>query len=122
MMPCNARIRYEFPMSEGWQAHLQASAAYEGRRTRDLRLVQRAIYGDMSSYTTVDLTAGVEHRDWSFEIFARNVFDSRGVTGRSIQCTEVVCGDPLGQTAIGGKIYSVVTTPRTIGLRIGRRF
>ncbi len=118
----NARIRYEFPVSEGWQAHLQASAAYEGRRTRDLRLLQRVIYGDMPSYTTMDLSAGLEHRDWSFEIFARNVFDSRGVTGRSIQCNELVCGDPLLQTAIGPKIYSFVTTPRTIGLRIGRRF
>jgi outer membrane receptor protein involved in Fe transport len=118
----NARIRYEFPLSEGWEAHLQASGSFEGRRTRDLRLVQNEIYGDMPSYGTVDLTAGVEHRDWSFEIFARNLFDSRGVTGRSIQCNELICGDALGQTAIGPKIYSFVTTPRTIGLRIGRRF
>ena len=118
----NARIRYEFPVSTGWQAHVQASAAYEGGRTRDLRLVQRAIYGDMRSYTTMDLTAGLEHQDWSFEIFARNLFDSRGVTGRSIQCNELTCGDPDGLTAIGPKIYSFVTTPRTIGFRIGRRF
>jgi hypothetical protein len=34
----------------------------------------------------------------------------------------VTCGDPDGLTAIGGKIYSFVTTPRTIGFRIGRRF
>ncbi|MGC3971135.1 MAG: TonB-dependent receptor [Pirellulales bacterium] len=118
----NARIRYEFPVSEGWEAHLQASAAYEGRRTRDLRLLQNDIYGNMRSYATVDLTAGIEHRDWSFELFARNLFDSRGATGRSIQCAEVTCGDPLQQTAIGGKIYTFVTTPRTIGFRIGRRF
>jgi outer membrane receptor protein involved in Fe transport len=118
----NARIRYEFPIATNWQAHLQASAAYEGGRTRDLRLEQNQIYGNMRSYTTADLTAGIEHRDWSFEIFARNLFDSRGATGRSIQCNELICGDPLGQTAIGPKIYTFVTTPRTIGLRIGRRF
>lgn len=118
----NARIRYEFPVSPTWQAHLQASAAYEGRRTRDLRPVESAIYGTMPGYTTVDLTAGLEHHDWSLELFARNLFDERGVTGLSIQCNEQVCGDPLGQTAIGPKIYSTITTPRTIGLRIGRRF
>jgi iron complex outermembrane recepter protein len=118
----NARIRYEFPVSEGWEAHLQASGTFEGRRTRDLRPTEAAIYRDMPSYGTVDLTAGVEHRDWSFELFARNLFDSQGVTGRSIQCNELVCGDVLGQTAIGPKIYSFITTPRTIGLRIGRRF
>ena len=31
-------------------------------------------------------------------------------------------GDPLGQTAVGGKIYTLVSRPRTIGLRIGRKF
>ncbi|HTU11855.1 MAG TPA: TonB-dependent receptor [Allosphingosinicella sp.] len=118
----NARIRYEFPVSEGWEGHFQASGAYEGRRTRDLRADEAAIYGAMPGYATVDLTAGLEHRDWSIELFARNLFDERGITGRSIQCNELVCGDQLGQTAIGPKIYSFVTTPRTIGLRIGRRF
>ncbi len=118
----NARIRYEFPVGEGWNAHVQASGAYEGRRTRDLRATESAIYGTMPGYGTLDLTAGVEHQDWSFELFARNVTDTRGITGLSIQCNELVCGDVLGQTAIGPKIYSTVITPRTIGLRIGRRF
>ena len=35
---------------------------------------------------------------------------------------EAVCGDPDGLTAIGPKIYTFVATPRTIGVRVGRRF
>jgi outer membrane receptor protein involved in Fe transport len=118
----NARVRYEFPVSPGWDAHVQASAAWEGRRTRDLRPTESAIYGTMPGYGTIDLTAGLEHQDWSFELFARNLTDTRGVTGLSIQCNEQVCGDPGGVTAIGPKIYSTIITPRTIGFRIGRRF
>lgn len=117
----NARARYEFPVG-AMRGHVQATASHEGRRTRDLRLVQRAIYGDMAGYELVDLSAGIENDRWSASIFARNLFDVRGVTALSIQCNEAVCGDPLGVTAIGPKIYSYVTTPRTIGLRLGFRF
>lgn len=117
----NARARYEFPVG-AMRGHVQATASHEGRRTRDLRLVQRAIYGDMPGYEIVDLNAGIENDRWSAEIFARNLFDVRGVNGRSIQCNEQVCGDPTGATAIGPKIYSFVTQPRTIGVRLGIRF
>ena len=118
----NARIRYEFPVSQGWEGHVQASAAWEGRRTRDLRSDESAIYGTMPGYGTLDLSAGLEHHDWSIELFARNLTDERGITGLSIQCNELVCGDQLGQTAIGPKIYATVITPRTIGIQLGRRF
>ncbi|HVQ10121.1 MAG TPA: TonB-dependent receptor [Allosphingosinicella sp.] len=117
----NARIRYEFPVGS-MRGHVQASASYEGRRTRDLRLVQRAVYGDMPSYGTVDINAGIENDRWSFSIFARNLFDERGELGRGIQCNELVCGDAPGATAIGPKIYTFVSQPRTIGIRIGTRF
>jgi iron complex outermembrane recepter protein len=35
---------------------------------------------------------------------------------------ETVCGDPDGQTAIGGKVYTFVIQPRTIGLKVGTKF
>jgi iron complex outermembrane recepter protein len=56
------------------------------------------------------------------ELYARNLFDSRGQVTRTIQCGESVCGDPDGVTDIGGKFYTVVTTPRTIGLKVGTKF
>jgi outer membrane receptor protein involved in Fe transport len=118
----NARARYEFPLAADWEGHVQLSASYEGERTRDLRTLQRQIYGNLDDYVTVDLSAGAEHGDWSFQLFARNLFDARAETGRFIQCLETTCGDPDGLTAIGGKVYTIVARPRTIGLRVGRRF
>ncbi|HYJ28939.1 MAG TPA: TonB-dependent receptor [Allosphingosinicella sp.] len=117
----NARIRYEFPVGT-MRGHVQAAASYEGRRTRDLRLVQRAIYGDLPSFGIVDLNAGVETDGWSFQIFARNLLDRRGRLGSGIQCNELVCGDPTGATAIGPRIYDFVSQPRTIGVRLGLNF
>ena len=118
----NARARYEFPVMGTWEGHVQLSASYEGSRTRDLRLIQRDIYGPLEGYALVDLSAGIRNEVWSADIFARNLFDETGALGSFISCNEQVCGDPGGATAIGPKIYTIVARPRTIGIRIGRRF
>ena len=117
----NALARYEFPVAD-LKAHLQGGLVYEGQRTSDLRLEERGIVGSLPSYTTVDVSAGVTNGSWSVELYARNLFDSRGQVTRTIQCGESVCGDPDGVTDIGGKFYTVVTTPRTIGLKVGTKF
>ena len=117
----NVLARYEFPIG-AWQGHFQAGLVHEGRRTSDLRLTEREIIGDLKSYNTVDLSAGIKTDTWSAELFARNLFDVRGQTTRSIQCVETVCGDPGGVTAIGGKVYTYVTQPRTLGLKVGTKF
>ncbi|MDQ4086817.1 MAG: TonB-dependent receptor [Pseudomonadota bacterium] len=118
----NARMRYEFPVGPATEAHVQLSASHEGRRTRDLRLLQRELYGDLEAYTTVDISAGVERGPWRAEIFARNLFDERGALGSYINCLETTCGDPDGLTERGGIVYTLPTRPRTIGIRVGRRF
>lgn len=118
----NARARYEFPLTSTLEGHFQVSAAYEGERTRDLRTLQRRIYGDLDDYFTVDLSAGVESGAWTASIFARNLFDARAEAGRFIQCLETTCGDPDGLTARGGIVYTILGRPRTIGVRVGRRF
>lgn len=117
----NAFARYEFPVGS-LNAHLQGGLVYEGKRTSDLRLLERAIVGSLPSYTTVDVSAGVTFERWSIELYARNLFDSRGQVTRTVQCGETICGDPDGVTAMGGKFYTVVTTPRTIGLKVGTKF
>jgi hypothetical protein len=50
------------------------------------------------------------------------LFDVRGQILKNVQCLETVCGDPDGLTAGGPKIYTTITRPRTIGLRVGRKF
>jgi len=117
----NALARYEFPVGS-WDAHFQTAVNYEGKRLGDLRTGVRAIVGDFKAYTTVDLSIGAKKDNWSVEAFATNLFNSNGVINRTLQCNEQVCGDPGGVTASGGKFYSNVIHPRTIGLKVGTKF
>lgn len=117
----NALARYEFPIG-GLEGHVQGAVVYEGKRLTDLRTIERAILGDLDSYTTVDFNFGVKSDRWSAELFVVNLFDTVGQIDRGVQCLETVCGDPDGLTASGGKFYTNITQPRTIGLKLGTRF
>ena len=117
----SVRARYEFPVST-MRGHVQLSGSYEGERTRDLRTLQNAIYGNLPAYSQWDAATGLQSGPWSAELYMRNIFDRRGIESKAIQCPETTCGDPDGLTDIGGKVYSTVIRPRTIGLRFGRTF
>ena len=117
----SVRARYEFPVA-AMRGHVQLSGSYEGKRTRDLRTLQNGIYGNLPAYSQWDASTGLRSGPWTAELYIRNIFDKRGIESKSIQCTETTCGDPDGLTAIGGKVYSTVIRPRTIGLRFGRTF
>ncbi len=115
-------IRYEWNLRPDLRANVQGVLTYEGNRRRDLRPGINDIFGNMKSYAEADVSAGLDKGAWSVDLYVKNLFDVRGQLSRGIQCREEVCGDPFGDTANGGKIYTVVTRPRTIGLRIGRKF
>ena len=115
-------LRYEWNFNPDLKAHVQGLATYEGKRRRDLRPGINAIFGDMKAYTEVDVSTGLDKGPWSLDLFVKNLFGVRGQLSRGIQCREEVCGDPFDQTVNGGKIYTVVSRPRLIGLRIGRKF
>jgi outer membrane receptor protein involved in Fe transport len=117
----NALARYEFPIGSA-EGHFQVGVVHEGSRTSDLRLLERSILGPLDSYTTVDLSTGIKKENWTLQIFVKNLLDVNGAVGNGIQCTEVVCGDPDGLTAIGPKVYTFVTRPRMIGVRVGTKF
>jgi iron complex outermembrane receptor protein len=118
----NSRVRYEWNAWSDARANVQASASFEGDRTRDIRNDVQDIYGKMDAYTLVDIGAGIDKGPWSVDLFVKNLFDVRGQISKGIQCNEFVCGDPLGETSIGSKVYTTVTRPRTVGLRVGRKF
>jgi outer membrane receptor protein involved in Fe transport len=118
----NAVGRYEWTMGNDLDAHVQGTVIHEGGRNGDLRVDVRDIVGDFPSYTMVDLSAGISRDKWSVELYATNLFDSNAITSRSVQCPETTCGDPEGLTASGGIFYNYTLRPRTIGLKLGRRF
>ena len=118
----STQLRYEWTVRPEMRAHVQGVVTYEGKRRRDLRPSINDIYGNMDSYAEVDLGAGVEKGPWSVDLYVKNLFDVRGQLSKGIQCREEVCGDSIDGVASDGKIYTVVSRPRTIGLRIGRKF
>lgn len=117
----NAVARYEFPIG-GWNGHVQGAVSYIGRRRSDLRIAENAIKGDFDPYATVDFSLGMKKDNLRFELFATNLFDSRGVINSGVQCVETVCGDPTGISNSGGAFYDFVTRPRIIGLKAGFDF
>lgn len=105
-------VRYEFELG-GYDAHVQGSMVTQTSSWTDLRLVERAIIGEQDGWSAFDFTAGVQNDVWKAEFFAQNLTDERADLYRYAQCAESVCG---------GAVYSVPNQPRTIGLRLGRKF
>jgi iron complex outermembrane recepter protein len=118
----SSSVRYEWALRPDIKAHVQGLLTYEGNRRRDLRPGINDIYTNMKAYAEVDVSTGLEKGPWSADLFVKNLFDARGQLSKNIQCNETTCGDPDGATAIGGKIYTVISRPRTIGLRVGYKF
>lgn len=82
---------------------------------------ERSLIGDIEGNGTVDLTVWINMGKLSATLYVRTLLDVNGQAGKTIQCVETTCGDPNGVTAIGGKIYTYVIQPRTIGLKVGTR-
>ena len=118
----STNIRYEWNIGADLKANVQGLVTFEGKRRRDLRPGINDIFGNMKSYAETDISAGLDKGPWSLDLFVKNLFDVRGQLSKGIQCREEVCGDQPGLTESGGKIYTIVSRPRTIGLRVGRKF
>ncbi|MBE1528529.1 outer membrane receptor protein involved in Fe transport [Sphingopyxis sp. OAS728] len=117
----NAVARYEFPIG-GMDGHVQFAVNHIGKRRSDLRTLENDIVGDFKAYTTADISVGVKGDAWSAELFATNLFDSRGVINSAVQCGETVCGDADGVTPGGGVFYDNVIRPRLIGIKVSKDF
>jgi iron complex outermembrane recepter protein len=117
----NVVTRYEFGLG-GMDAHVQLAVSHTGQRTNDLRPTTNALLGNLDSYTEADVSFGVKQENWSLDLFATNLFDSRGVLGSGVQCGESICGDEGNVTSTGGVFYDGVIRPRVIGVKYSRKF
>lgn len=108
----NLTARYTFEVGS-FEAHVQGQVLHEGKRSTDLRTAERQILGDLGAYTLFDLTAGFGRGNWDVDFYIKNVFDERAELSRFTQCAEAVCGD---------QAYTVVSRPRTFGVRFSQDF
>jgi iron complex outermembrane recepter protein len=119
----NVVARYEFDMSGDWKAHIQGAANYTSSRRSDLRTAEYAIKGPLKAYATADFSIGADNNVWSAELFATNVFGSKGVINTGVQCLETICGTGVTPaTPRGGVFYDTVIKPRVVGFKVSRKF
>jgi outer membrane receptor protein involved in Fe transport len=93
----------------GWQASLGASVDYTGERRSDFSA--RAPV-EVPTFTTVNLSGGLEKGDWRLSVYGKNLGNARGITyikSRSL----ALDANPLAAGLIA---------PRTLGADINYRF
>jgi outer membrane receptor protein involved in Fe transport len=97
----------------------QASASYTGARWNDLDTLNVLARREMSAYSLVNISGGIEKESWTATIFVNNLFDERA---------EIDFSDP-GYGGLGnlqrppGHAWTATTNrPRTYGIRFSQRF
>lgn len=118
----NLIARYAFNLG-GNDAFVQAAFVHVGERTTDLRLLERGLLGNLPSYNTLDLSAGIHHDNWSLNVYANNVFDKLGSLYKYSECLPGTCAvHNLAPKYPDGQVYTGFTQPRTIGVRFKQDF
>ena len=115
----NMTARYTFDLM-GWDAHAQASVAFQTGASPALFTADVANLGTMPGYATVDFSVGAEKDRHTIELFVKNAFDTRGEINRYTPCTIAICA--ASYPGVPPAVYVVPTQPLTVGIRIGQRF
>ena len=108
----NLVARYSFNLGK-FDAHLQGAFAYSGSSLASLSLADNAITGNMPSNTNLDISAGVHQRNYTLELFVKNVMNGDAPLYKTAECAISVCGV---------QTYAVRPQPRTIGVKFEQSF
>jgi outer membrane receptor protein involved in Fe transport len=106
----SSTARYSVPIGAA-KGYVQLLVAHQSSAASDIRLAKAAALGRLAPYTTGNLAVGAELKNFTFEVFAQNLWDERGQLTRFQQCG-----------ACDQRPYIVPIRPRTIGLRAGAKF
>lgn len=107
-------LDYEWSVRGDVTAWVGGDVSYVGERTDEFS--NRNAAGEIreaESYTTVDLRAGFDTGRWTFEAYARNLTDERGITALS--------GFDPTVSAAGAAEVGIIR-PRAVGLTVGVEF
>lgn len=96
----NARIRYEWDLSDTLGAYVQPQVTHSASKKTDIVQINALT---LDSYTVVNFAAGITTDQWKFEIFGENLFDERAQ----------ISGDFYYDRA-----RIVTNRPLTVGLRV----
>jgi outer membrane receptor protein involved in Fe transport len=112
----NLTLRYDFVLAD-MDGFMQGSWVGQSSSWADLRLEERGLLGKQDAWQTFDFAVGLKPGDWNLQLYVNNMFDERASLFRSAQCAEAICAD-----ANIGAVYVTPNQPRTIGLKVGRKF
>lgn len=104
-----ATARYTWTVAD-LSPYFQASLAYQGKASSDIRIDDAAVVGELPAFSTLNLATGLNLNNWSLEGYISNVTDERGEISRYVQCS--ICT----------RTYAVPIQPRTMGIRLGSKF
>ena len=103
--------------TSSWSTISRASSkATWGRRAEsnsELFTADEAAIGPTDPFVTFDLSAGFGKDNWTFSVFAQNLFDDRGVLSKNTDCVVSICG---------GFPLDYLTKPRFVGAKISAKF
>lgn len=100
----NLRVRYEWLMDNGMEAHIQPAIAYSGSSYSDIVLINRA---KQDSYFLMNLAFGVRKDAWMIEVFGENLTDERA---------------QLNNNLVFDRERISTNRPRTFGLRFSYEY
>jgi outer membrane receptor protein involved in Fe transport len=108
----NLAGRYSFDIGS-YATYWQAALVYVGNRRSALLPSDTDAFGDLASYTQLDLSAGIERGNWGLDFYLKNATDERAELSKFAQCATEVCG---------GEVYTIFSQPRTFGVRFSQKF
>ncbi|MDQ6648160.1 MAG: TonB-dependent receptor [Pseudomonadota bacterium] len=118
----NLIARYTFSVGDN-DAFVQGALVHVGRRTTDLRLVERSLLGNLPAYNSVDLSAGIQKNNWSVNVYIDNVFDKRAAEYKFTECRVTICAaHNVVPQYPNGQVYTGFSQPRTFGIRFKQDF
>lgn len=100
----NLRARYEWPMENGWMAHVQPQLVYSDGSRSDVIDINSA---DLDSYTLLSMSAGLTASQWNVELFVDNITNERA---------------QLSNNFVFDRERVSIARPRTVGLRVGVQY
>ena len=107
----NVVAHYKFTLA-GLDAYVQGALVHQSDVIPVLEVDSAALLGRQPAYTTVDLSFGVAHGNWTADLLVENATDELGELSRYAPCAPSVCTSS-----------NVVTVrPRTFALRFGQKF
>jgi outer membrane receptor protein involved in Fe transport len=112
--------RYTFPLVADWTGYAQGDVTFQSYSQAALRDQDKYYLGGMPAFAVFGLSTGATKGNLSFDLFAKNLGDSRGEENRYTPCTINVCALPIA--GIPRAVYVVPIMPLTVGFRLSQHF